>query len=176
MGIVPEAIQVYLYPKYLFRLTTFFFVKSTFLMKFSLQFTFVLTFLACLPAFSQDKIGIVKHNHIALQVADIQASAKFYGEVLQLDRIEVPDNLKAIRAWFKIGTDQQIHLLAGRTQPVVNDRNGSHFAVFVSSMEKAEAYLTKLKLPFHKQVRFDGVVQIYLADPDGYLVELNEWK
>jgi hypothetical protein len=36
--------------------------------------------------------------------------------------------------------------------------------------------LTKLKLPFHKQVRFDGVVQIYLADPDGYLVELNEWK
>jgi catechol 2,3-dioxygenase-like lactoylglutathione lyase family enzyme len=150
--------------------------KTYFPNEISIQLTFVLTLVACLSAFSQDKIGIVKHNHIALQVADIQVSAKFYGEVLQLDRIEVPDNLKAIRAWFKIGTDQQIHLLAGRTQPVVNDRNGSHFAVFVSSMGKAEAYLTKLKLPFHKQVRFDGVVQIYLADPDGYLVELNEWK
>lgn len=72
-------------------------------MKFSLLLALSLVF--CFSAFSQDKIGIVKHNHIALQVADIQASAKFYGEVLQLDRIEVPDNLKAIRAWFKIGVD-----------------------------------------------------------------------
>ena len=147
------------------------YVKKTFL-----RYTLELVFAACFSAFSQDKIGIVKHNHIALQVADIQVSAKFYGEIMQLERIEVPDNLKAIRAWFKIGTDQQIHLLAGRTQPVVNDRNGSHFAVFVASMEKAEAYLNQLKYPFHRQVRFDGVVQIYLADPDGYLVELNEWK
>lgn len=139
-------------------------------------FCFALLLSASFSGFSQDKIGIVKHNHIALQVADLQASAKFYGEVLQLERIEVPDNLKAIRAWFKIGTDQQIHLLAGRTQPVVNDRNGSHFAIFVASMEKAEAYLTRLKLPFHKQTRFDGVIQIYVPDPDGYLVELNEWK
>ncbi|MEZ4900278.1 MAG: VOC family protein [Spirosomataceae bacterium] len=57
----------------------------------------VIIFFAYFSAFSQQKIGIVKHNHIALQVADLQESAKFYGEILQLDRIEVPDNLKAIR-------------------------------------------------------------------------------
>ena len=121
-------------------------------------------------------IGIVKHNHIALQVKDMPASVQFYGQLLGLERVPVPENLKDIRAWFKIGPDQQIHLLAGRTQAVVNDRNGSHFAVFVASMDKAEAYLKALNFPFHKQVRFDGVVQIYLADPDGYLVELNEFK
>ncbi len=148
----------------------FFFVKKTFI----IVFVSVCFWGKC--ALSQDKIGILKHNHIALQVADIQASAKFYGEVLQLERIEVPDNLKAIRAWFKIGNDQQIHLLAGRTQPVVNDRNGSHYAIFVASIAEAEAYLKKRQLPFHKQVRFDGVTQIYLPDPDGYLIELNEWK
>jgi len=126
-------------------------------------------------AHAQTGLGVVKHNHVALQVKDFEASRKFYGEILGLQPIPVPDNLKAIRAWFKIGTDQQIHLLAGRTEPVVNDRNGSHFAVFVESIDKAEAFLKARNLPYHAQTRFDGVRQIYVPDPDGYLVELNEW-
>ncbi len=142
------------------------------------RFLFMFTCLAgmSLSGSAQEKLGIVKHNHLALQVADLSASAKFYSEVLGLERLEVPDNLKAIRAWFRIGPDQQIHLLAGRTIPVNNDRNGSHFAVFVESMDKAEAFLKGKGLSYHAQVRFDGVKQIYLPDPDGYLVELNEWK
>lgn len=125
---------------------------------------------------AQDKLGIVKHNHLALHVKDIQASAKFYGEVLGLERIPVPENLKAIRAWFRIGTDQQIHLLDGRTETIVHDRNGSHFALFVESMEKSEAFLKARQIPYHLQTRFDGVKQIYFSDPDGYLLELNEYK
>ncbi len=122
------------------------------------------------------KIDVVKHNHVALQVKDIVAGTKFYKEVLGLEQIPVPDSLKAIRSWFKLGTDQQIHLLAGRTVPVNNDRNGSHFAVFVQSIKAAELYLQNHQMSFHKQVRFDGAIQIYLADPDGYLIELNEIK
>lgn len=122
------------------------------------------------------KIEVVKHNHVALQVKDIAASTKFYKEVLGLEPVPVPDSLKAIRFWFKLGTDQQIHLLAGRTEPVINDRNGSHFALFVQSITAAETYLKEYKMNFHKQVRFDGTVQIYLSDPDGYLIELNEIK
>jgi catechol 2,3-dioxygenase-like lactoylglutathione lyase family enzyme len=122
------------------------------------------------------KIEVVKHNHVALHVKDIAASTKFYKEVMGLEPVAVPDSLKAIRSWFKLGADQQIHLLAGRNFEVMNDRNGSHFALFVQSIAAAETYLTQRKLRFHKQVRFDGAVQIYLADPDGYLIELNEVK
>jgi catechol 2,3-dioxygenase-like lactoylglutathione lyase family enzyme len=125
-------------------------------------------------SFAQEGLGIVKHNHIALHVKDIQLAAKFYGEVLGLEKIEVPDNLKAIRAWFKIGTDQQIHLLAGREKEVTNDRNGGHYAIFVKSIAQAENYLKAKQIQHHVQVRFDGVKQIYFADPDGYLIELNE--
>jgi len=129
-------------------------------------------------SFSQTdvKIEVVKHNHVALHVKDIAASTKFYKEVLGLTPVAVPDSLKAIRSWFKLGTDQQIHLLAGRDFDVKNDRNGSHFALFVQSITAAETYLTQHKINFHKQVRFDGAVQIYLTDPDGYLIELNEIK
>ncbi len=122
------------------------------------------------------RIEVVKHNHVALHVKDIAASTKFYKEVMGLEPVAVPDSLKAIRSWFKLGTDQQIHLLAGRDFEVKNDRNGSHFALFVTSIFAAEKYLTQHKMSFHKQVRFDGAVQIYLADPDGYLIELNEVK
>nr|MCU0355892.1 glyoxalase [Cytophagales bacterium] len=62
----------------------------------------------------------------------------------------------------------------GRTQPVVNDRNGSHFAVFVENIDQTEAYLKKRNISYHPQVRFDGVKQIYIADPDGYLIEFNQ--
>jgi catechol 2,3-dioxygenase-like lactoylglutathione lyase family enzyme len=124
-----------------------------------------------------DHPGIVRHNHIALQVADIQASAQFYGELLGLGRIPVADpKLQAIRAWFDLGEGQQIHLLAGRTQPVVNDRGGSHFALFVVSIDQTETYLKKRGVAYHLQTRFDGVKQIYIADPDGYLIEFNQYK
>ncbi len=129
-------------------------------------------------AFAQTdaKIEVVKHNHVALQVKDIAVSTKFYRDVMGLEPVAVPDSLKAIRSWFKLGADQQIHLLAGRDFDVKNDRNGSHFALFVTSIAAAEKYLTQHKMSFHKQVRFDGAVQIYVADPDGYLIELNEVK
>jgi lactoylglutathione lyase len=126
-------------------------------------------------AYAQDKLGVVNHNHVALHVKDIEVSRHFYQFVIGLEPIAVPDNLKKIRAWFKIGEDgQQIHLLAGRDQAVHHDRNGSHIALFVESIGNAETFLIANKVPYHKQVRFDKVIQIYFEDPDKYLIELNE--
>ena len=120
------------------------------------------------------KIDVISFNHIALHVKDIPTSAKFYGDTLGLLTFEVPDSLKKVRAWFQLGNGQMIHLLAGRTEPVVNDRNGSHFSLFIKSIDETLVFLKKNKMPYHLQVRFGGVKQIYIADPDGYLIELNE--
>lgn len=141
-------------------------------------FILFITVLLAANSFAQasGKIEVVKHNHVALHVKDIEASTAFYKDVLGLEPIAVPDSLKAIRSWFKLGTDQQIHLLAGRTKKVHNSRTGSHFAVVVQSMSSAENFLISNKIKYHKQVRFDGAVQIYIADPDGYLIELNDVK
>jgi catechol 2,3-dioxygenase-like lactoylglutathione lyase family enzyme len=121
-------------------------------------------------------LGYVKLNHVALQVKSIPVSRNFYQQVIGLKLIAVPDSLKDTRAWFDAGNGQQIHLLNGRNFKVENDRNGSHFAVFVEAIDKAEAYLASQKIKYHKQVRFDGVVQIYIADPDGYLIELQQTR
>lgn len=127
-------------------------------------------------AVGQDKLGVVGHNHLALHVKDIQTSTVFYKDVLGLKPIPVPDNLKAIRSWFDMGNGQQIHLMADRKDPFTHDKNGSHIALFVADINKSEAFLKQRNITYHKQTRFDGVVQIYFPDPDGYLFELNEAK
>ena len=124
----------------------------------------------------QDKLGITRHNHLSIHVKDVPASAAFYRDVLGLKPLPVPDNLKAIRAWFDLGNGQQIHLLDGRTEQITHDKNGSHFALFVEDINKSEQYLKNKNIPYHRQVRFDGIVQVYFSDLDGYLFELNEDK
>jgi catechol 2,3-dioxygenase-like lactoylglutathione lyase family enzyme len=139
------------------------------------SFLFLFLFLPLMmTAQTADKIDVVSFNHIALHVKDIPTSAKFYGDTLGLATIEIPDSLKKVRAWFQLGNGQMIHLLAGRTTPIVNDRNGSHFSLFIKSIDETLVFLKKNKMPYHLQVRFGGVKQIYIADPDGYLIELNE--
>lgn len=143
------------------------------------KLVFVLLMFASSHLFAQvasSSLGFTKLNHLALQVKDIPVSKDFYQNIIGLTPVEVPDSLKAIRGWFNTGDGQMIHLLAGRTTPVVNDKNGSHFAIFVNSIDSAAKFLSAHKIVFHKQVRFDGAVQIYFADPDGYLIEMNQKK
>lgn len=132
--------------------------------------------LLLLPALAagQDKLGIVRHNHLGIHVKDIPTSTAFYRDVMGLKPAPVPDNLKATRAWFDLGNGQMIHLLNGRTAEVNHDRNGSHYALYVDDIAKSEAYLKAKQIPYHRQVRFDGIVQLYFSDPDGYLFELNQ--
>ena len=127
-------------------------------------------------AVGQNTLGVIRHNHLSIHVKDIPTSAAFYRDVLGLKPLPVPDNLKLTRAWFDIGNGQQIHLLDGRTADVTHDRNGSHYALFVEDIAKSEQFLKARHIPYHRQVRFDGVVQLYFSDPDGYLFELNEGK
>lgn len=123
------------------------------------------------------QIATTGYNHVALAVKDIRESAKFYREFVGLEPIEVPEHLKTIRAWFKIAPGQELHLLAGRAFPVTNnDPNLAHFALTIPAADPVEAYLKENKCPYLRQQRFDGAWQIYIADPDGYFIELNEPK
>lgn len=123
------------------------------------------------------QIAVTGYNHVALAVKDMEASARFYREIIGLEPIPVPENLKAIRSWFKIAPGQELHLLAGRTFPVTNnDPNLAHFSLTIPDADPVEAYLKTKGLPYLRQQRFDGAWQIYISDPDGYFIELNEPK
>ena len=124
-------------------------------------------------------IEILSYNHVGLAVKDLKTSVIFYREIIGLSPLDVPDNMLAIRRWFRVASGQELHLLLGRENPVANnDRNGAHFSLSIptNSADGIEAFLKEKNVPYHRQKRFDGAFQIYVTDPDGYVIELNEPK
>lgn len=124
-------------------------------------------------------IEILSYNHVGLAVKDLKTSVTFYRDIIGLSPLDVPDNMLAIRRWFRVAPGQELHLLLGRENPVANnDKNGAHFSLSIptNSADGIEAFLKEKNVPYHRQKRFDGAYQIYVTDPDGYVIELNEPK
>ncbi|GAB2556455.1 VOC family protein [Spirosoma aerophilum] len=76
---------------------------------------FIVPVLFCDTVFGQD-IGVTRHNHLSIHVKDVPTSAAFYRDVIGLRSIPIPENLKAIRAWFDLENGRQIHLLDGQSE------------------------------------------------------------
>jgi len=117
-------------------------------------------------------MNITQLNHVALHVEDVERSCRFYAEVLQLERIDRPA-FSFPGAWFRIGADQELHLIGDRDQPVVSNHRGNHFAMMVDAMDAWEAHLDEQGAtyrPCHR--RPDGAFQLFVVDPDGHFVEL----
>lgn len=112
-------------------------------------------------------------NHVAIHVADLEASKRFYGEVLGLKPKARPA-FDFEGAWFELGPTRELHLLAGGEVKVISHHRGAHFAFEVPDIQAAEEELRGKgeKIVLGPQTRPDGAVQIFLLDPDGYWVEL----
>ena len=131
-------------------------------------------------AVAQKKTPVL--NHVAIYVVDLKKSAAFYQDILQIDTVPEPFH-DGKHAWFKVGTYSTLHIIEGLKEPVVHDK--SHhmcFSVpsledFIARLEKEKIFYTNLKGDGKTpNVRVDGVKQIYLKDPDGYWLEINNEK
>ena len=115
-------------------------------------------------------------DHVALHVADLDASAAFYSGVFRLQ--EIPAAAKG-RRWFSLGKDVALHLLGERSAPVADDRS-VHIALTSDNLEPILQRLRDRRTPWSDfaghpgAVSTDGVRQIFLRDPDGYWVEVND--
>lgn len=118
-------------------------------------------------------------DHAALHVADLEKSASFY-EALGLERVADPFEDGRI-IWLSAGPHRQLHLVAGRAEGSAPDMP-VHLAFAVPSIPAAAARLDAAGVPYYDSRkephtvsnRPDGVQQIYLQDPDGYWIELND--
>jgi catechol 2,3-dioxygenase-like lactoylglutathione lyase family enzyme len=125
-------------------------------------------------------IGI---QHVALVVSDLQRSRRFYGEQLGMEELQRPQNFTFAGAWYRAG-GQEIHLIvagdttseAGWKDPGPGARAGLavHLAIEVDDLEAEQVRLESggVGVFAGPLQRGDGVVQFYVEDPDGHLVEL----
>ncbi|MEJ7737505.1 MAG: VOC family protein [Chitinophagaceae bacterium] len=120
-------------------------------------------------------------NHIALYVVDLQKSTRFYKEIVQIDTIPEPFK-DGKHTWFSIGQGH-LHLIEG-AKAIVNREKDTHICFSVVSLEEFIARLEKNNIWYTNwkgdgktpTLRADGVKQIYLKDPDGYWIEINNDK
>ncbi|KKK36728.1 glyoxalase [Mesobacillus campisalis] len=116
-------------------------------------------------------------HHVSLNVTDLERAKKFYGEVLCLKELERP-NFGFPGAWYKVG-QQQLHLIVLpssqtlRQDKKVGSREG-HFALRVGNYHETLEWLEKHGVEVLKKPdSVSGFAQIFCADPDGNLIELN---
>ena len=120
-----------------------------------------------------DPMRITELNHVALHVADVERSKRFYERVLGLAQITRPA-FDFPGAWYGLGTDQELHLIGGRKAEILTGPRGTHFALTVDSIEEAKAQLDQSGWEFRgPKARPDGAMQIFLADPDGHVIEVS---
>ena len=126
-------------------------------------------------------MNILKLEHAALLVQDVERSRRFYCEVLGMQEIPSGGNC------FLRKGDAEVHLLAAsQGQGVALDYRAedladgyiTHVAFEVDDLEEAQQHLKNSNIPIvcGPRPRFDGKEQLYFCDPDGYVIELFAQK
>jgi len=126
-------------------------------------------------------LSVKSIDHLTLVVKDLERCRHFYEDLLEMKSTERPA-FSFPGLWFQAGATQ-IHVTlesdeAGPAGPT--DFQGSlpargfHFAFEVGSCDEAAKKLSELGIEIvaGPQSRPDGPRQLYIYDPDGYLVEL----
>lgn len=115
---------------------------------------------------------MIQLDHVAIHVADVERSCRFYAEVLRLEPLPRPA-FNFPGAWFRLGQTQELHIIGQRNQPVVSHNRGNHFALLVEDIEDWEDHFQQIDFKYlFRQVRPDGATQIFLSDPDGHYIEI----
>src|SRR5690606_9221336 len=146
---------------------------------YRITFAISLIVMMITSSYSQEQIRPV-FNHLAVYVQDLQAMTEFYKDVLLLEQIEEPFKVGR-HSWFSLGPGLSLHLI-GHADDVQEHHRNNHLCVSIPSMDDFIAHLDGIEVPYYnsagevstRQTRPDGVQQIYIVDPEGHWIEIND--
>ena len=99
-------------------------------------------------------------NHVSISATDLEASIRFYTEVLGMEQVPAPRFPNQAVAWLALG-DQQLHLID------VDDFQAAYLKLRELEIRDDTTFVSGIfELP-------GGEAQMYLRDPAGNLVEID---
>tara|TARA_A100001015_G_scaffold141675_1_gene157255 strand:- start:834 stop:1295 length:462 start_codon:yes stop_codon:yes gene_type:complete len=120
-------------------------------------------------------------DHQALIVKNLKKTGDFYTDILGLEEIPVGAGQDPPKRWFKTNNGMEIHLIQSKSE--INELPKSiHMAFSPTNFESFIDNLKKNKIDYSNwkgelnmiQERVDGQRQIWIQDPQGYWIEIND--
>ena len=137
--------------------------------------------LLIISMFSVAQASNLEFDHTTILVKDLEKSARFYKNVLHLEELETPWGENPSIRFFAIGKNLQLHIAQGENDEIKLTKS-IHIALAVTDFDQYLSYLDDSGVAYSNfegdsntfQTRPDGVKQVYLQDPDGYWIEIND--
>jgi lactoylglutathione lyase len=120
-------------------------------------------------------------DHVAIHVANAEASAGFYKAVFGFAELKNPFPGGGGVVWLDLGNGVALHIFGNRPADIANEHE-RHLAFTVADMAKVTDTLRSRGIAWRDfdgvagqvQTRPDGVRQLFFRDPDGYWIEVND--
>jgi catechol 2,3-dioxygenase-like lactoylglutathione lyase family enzyme len=118
---------------------------------------------------------VTRFHHVSVNCHDasLDDMVAFYGGVLELGDVPRPEIPGVGGHWHGVG-DQQLHVVAAAPRGTPIDATGNHYCVGVEDLDAAVAELEARGIPYTRGVQGESVVQIWINDPAGNTVELQQ--
>ena len=121
-------------------------------------------------------------DHSSLIVNNLDTTADFYSNILKLKEIPHPDKAPGFR-WFLVQGNSQLHLIQKDTV-IMKKHKSMHLCLSTPNLDVFIEHLKNNNTAYEDwpgkkgavTLRSDGVRQIYLQDPEGYWIEVNNAK
>jgi catechol 2,3-dioxygenase-like lactoylglutathione lyase family enzyme len=118
---------------------------------------------------------VTRFHHVSVNThgTPLEPLADFYREVLGLGDAPRPDIHGIPGVWHTVG-DQQLHLVGSPPSGDPIDSRGNHYCVSVTDIDEAIRELEARGIEYKRGVQGEGIVQIWIADPAGNTIELQQ--
>lgn len=118
-------------------------------------------------------IDVVRLHHVSFAVKDLDASRKFFGDLIGFEELDRPE-FSFRGAWYAIG-DRQLHLIeqSGAGREVAGRISRSdHMALEVEDLDQVRQKLEEASIEYSAGGNDHlGFSQVFCSDPDGHTIE-----
>jgi catechol 2,3-dioxygenase-like lactoylglutathione lyase family enzyme len=118
---------------------------------------------------------VTRFHHVSVNSngTPLDDMVTFYRDVLGLGDKPRPEIPGVPGHWHVVG-DQELHLVGAAPQGTRIDSTGHHYCVAVDDLDAAIAELESLGIEYQRAVQGKSTVQIWIADPAGNTLELQQ--
>ena len=118
---------------------------------------------------------VTRFHHVSVNSNDtpVDEMVAFYRDVLGLGDVPRPEIPGVPGHWHAVG-DQELHLVGAPPTGTAIDPTGHHYCVAVDDLDAALAELEERGVEYLRAVQGESTVQIWISDPAGNTIELQQ--